>query len=301
MKILKNKNLVWLTAIISGVSIFANKFGVSMNNPFVFTFMKNAMVALFLFSIIMIVKDFKELKNLKFNDWRNLVLIGLIGGSIPFLLFFKGLSITTSAKAGFIHKTMFVYIGILAYIFLKERFNAKAVFAALFLLVGNFLFLQLTWQPLNIGDLMIFAATLLWAAENTLSKHTIKNISSNIVAFSRMFFGSLFILGFLIATGNINDMFALSSKQFLWSIIPTLFLLAYVFTWYRGLKTIGVTKASVILLLGSPITTLLNIIWTGNMIAMQQLLGLVFLVSGVMIFYYSTKQSKLPEPTKFSI
>lgn len=298
---LKNINLVWLTALISGISIFANKFGVSMNNPFVFTFMKNAVVAIFMFSIIMIAKDFKQFKTLKTKDWRNLVLIGLIGGSIPFLLFFKGLSLTTSAKAGFIHKTMFIYVGILAYMFLKERFDSKAVFATLLLLGGNFLFLRLTWQPFNIGDLMILVATLLWAAENTLSKYTLKNLNSNVVAFGRMFFGSVFILGFLVATGNITAMFTLSTQQILWSIVPTLFLLGYVFTWYKGLKTISVSKASVILLLGSPITTLLNIIWTGNMIAIQEIAGMVLLITGVITFYYSVKETKLPSLEKFTI
>lgn len=295
------KNLIWLTAIISGISIFANKFGVTMNNPFVFTFMKNAMVAVFLFSIIMIVKDFKQFKNLNFKDWRTLIVIGIIGGGIPFLLFFKGLSLTTSAKAGFIHKTMFVYVGILAYTFLKERFDSKTIIATLLLLVGNFLFLKLTWQPFNIGDLLIFVATLLWAAENTLSKYVIKNISSNIVAFSRMFFGSIFILGFLIATGNIADMFVLTSAQVVWSMVTAVLLMGYVFTWYTGLKTISVTKASVILLLGSPITTFLNIISTGNMIALQQVVGVVLLVLGVYTFYYSVKEVKLPEPSKFII
>ena len=294
-------NLVWLTALISGISIFVNKFGVSMNNPFVFTFMKNAIVALFLFSLIMIFKDFSKFKSLKVKDWKNLILIGLIGGAIPFLLFFKGLSLTTSAKAGFIHKTMFIYVGILAYVFLKERFDTKAIVATLFLLVGNFLFLKMTWQPFSIGDLMIFIATLLWAVENTLSKYTLKKVDSNIVAFSRMFFGSLFILGFLIITGNMSNLFVLSTQQLLWGIVPTLFLLGYVFTWYKGLKTISVTKASVILLLGSPITTLLNIIWTGNMIVLQQLVGIIFLLTGVIAFYHSVKEVKLPGPTKFSI
>ena len=296
-----NKNLVWFTALISGVSIFVNKFGVSMNNPFVFTFMKNAMVCVFLLSIVILAKEFKLFKKLTIKDWKNLVIIGLIGGSIPFLLFFKGLSLTTSAKAGFIHKTMFVYIGIMAYIFLKEKFNSKSMIAVLLLLVGNFLFLKLSYEPLNSGDFMILLATILWAGENTLSKYVLKNLSSNIVAFGRMFFGSVFIFGFLLVTGNFGDLFTLNSTQILWSIVPTLFLLGYVFTWYKGLKTISVTKASVILLLGSPITTLLNIVYTGNMVALTQVIGMIFLVGGVIIFNKSIKEVSIPKKSKFIV
>jgi drug/metabolite transporter (DMT)-like permease len=295
------KNLVWATALISGVSIFINKFGVSMGNAFVFTFMKNISVAVFFFSMIILLRDFKYFKKLNLKDWRNLVLIGLIGGGIPFLLFFQGLSMTTSANASFIHKTMFIFVGVFAYFFLKERFEKKAAAAVILLLAGNFFLLRVSWQPFNTGDLMILAATLLWAAENTLSKHALKTLNSNIVAFSRMFFGSIFMLGFLAVTGDITKIPLLSMQQVIWIIVTSALLFGYVFTWYKGLKTISVTKASAILLLGSPITTILNLVWLGNTAALAEVIGIFFLVSGVYIFYHSVKEIKLPEPTKFKI
>ena len=44
--------LVFLTAVISGFSIFINSYGVKGFDSSVFTFSKNIVVALFLFSII---------------------------------------------------------------------------------------------------------------------------------------------------------------------------------------------------------------------------------------------------------
>ncbi|MBU2635458.1 EamA family transporter, partial [Patescibacteria group bacterium] len=108
--------LVFLTAIISGFSIFINRFGVSIINPYIFTFLKNASVAVFLLSILLLFKDWKVLKKIKKKQWVLLILIGLIGGSIPFLLFFKGLSITTAANGAFLHKTMFIYVALLAFV-----------------------------------------------------------------------------------------------------------------------------------------------------------------------------------------
>ena len=98
--------LVLLTAIISGVSIFLNSFGVKGINPFIFTGMKNFIVGMLLLSIILSFKYFNELKNLKRKDWQDLILIGFIGGSIPFLLFFKGLQLINGVQAAFVHKTM---------------------------------------------------------------------------------------------------------------------------------------------------------------------------------------------------
>ena len=103
---MKKLHLIFLTAIISGFSIFINKFGVSMGNPYVFTFLKNSAVFVFLFSLILLFNEFKHFKKLKKQDWMKLITIGLVGGSIPFLLFFKGLSLITSAKGAFIHKTI---------------------------------------------------------------------------------------------------------------------------------------------------------------------------------------------------
>ena len=106
--------LVFFTAIVSGFSIFINSFGVKGFDSSVFTFSKNIIVALFLFSIILLFNQFNELKKLNKKHWSQLVTIGLIGGSIPFLLFFKGLQLTAGKTSAFIHKPSFIYIELFA-------------------------------------------------------------------------------------------------------------------------------------------------------------------------------------------
>src|SRR3990172_755192 len=110
----KGMLLVFATAIISGFAIFINSYGVKSFDPYLYTFLKNLVVALFLVGLLLGLKEFKQLKKLKKKDWLLLAIIGLIGGSIPFLLFFKGLSLTTAASGSFVHKTMFIYVAILA-------------------------------------------------------------------------------------------------------------------------------------------------------------------------------------------
>ncbi|MCP3682429.1 MAG: DMT family transporter [bacterium] len=277
----KGLMLVFLTAVISGFSIFINKFGVSGINPFVFAWLKNTVVAVFLISAILLLKDIKLLKEISRKNWAKLVAIGLIGGSIPFLLFFKGLQMTVATSAAFIHKTLFIYAAILAALFLKEKMNKKIIIAAVFILAGNALLLKTSWNLLNIGDLMILAATVLWAGENVLSKHTLKDVSPRIVAFGRMFFGSLFILAFLLLTGNIIAVATLTVQQLLWVLVTSAFLLLYVLTWYNGLKYLKVYVATSILLLGSVITTILSVLFTGTAITLSQAFGMLLLVSGV--------------------
>src|SRR3972149_7017197 len=117
--------LVLATALVSGISIFMNKWAVEGLNPYLFTWSKNILVAVFLFSMILLMREWSDLKEVKAKQWLLLISIGLVGGSIPFLMFFKGLQMTSAANASFIHKTMFIYVAILAAIFLKERISKR--------------------------------------------------------------------------------------------------------------------------------------------------------------------------------
>jgi len=272
--------LVFFTAIISGFSIFINSFGVKGFDSSVFTFSKNVVVALLLFSIVILLKQFNELRQLNKKQWLQLIGIGFIGGSIPFLLYFKGLQMATGAAAGFIHKTMFVYVAVFALLFLKEKMTKGLFVGALFLLIGNYFMIRHDFN-LSFGNFLILIATVLWAAENTLAKYVLKEVSGTVVAFGRMFFGSLFILVFLLFTGKAPIIFFMSYNQYLWIALTSIFLLLYVFTYYNGLKHIKVTTAACILALGAPITTLLSFIFSGAQISLHEGLGMLFIAAGV--------------------
>lgn len=276
----KGLMLVLGTAIISGFSIFLNKYSVSVINPYVFTWLKNILVAIFLSTIILGTKNWPVLKNLTKKQWGLLLIIGLVGGSIPFLLFFKGLSLTNSAQGAFIHKTMFIYVAVLASIFLKEKIDKKFLIGGLLLIFGNLLLLKNFSFSLNQGAILIFLATIFWAVENIISKYTLKNLPGATVGWGRMFFGSLFILIFLMAAGQLSLINQLTLKQFTWVIVTSIILLGYVITWYTGLKHIPVSQAAVILILGSPITTLLNLI-SGGSVSVKEIMAGVLIISGI--------------------
>ncbi len=278
---------VFFTALVSGFSIFINKFGVLGINSGIFTFSKNIIAAVFLFAVILFFKEFKLLIGLRGKDWLKLAIIGFVGGSIPFLLFFRGLQLSSGAAAAFIHKTMFIYVAVMAVFFLKEKLSKKVLISAILLLTGNFLLLKI--NPLNLfsldyGSLLIFTATLFWAVESIISKHTLKELTSTQVAFGRMFFGSLFILVFLFFNNELGLMLTLTWPQVSWILLTSVFLFLYVFTWYNGLKHVKVSVATSILLLGSPITTVLSYFFLGISLTLNQVFGILLLVSGIISF-----------------
>ena len=273
---------VLATAIISGVSIYVNSLGVKFANPYVFAGMKNVLVGLALFSLIMALKEWKQLKKLTSRQWWQLTLIGLIGGAIPFLLFFKGLSMTIGAKGGFIHKTMFLYVALLAIMFLKEKMNKSLLIGISALLLGNILFLGIQPQGLNLGDGLVFLATLFWAVEIIISKKVLQHLSANIIAWGRMFFGAAFIMLFLIGTNQLSAAFAYHPEQWKWIAITSVFLFGYVFTFYHGLKYVRASVATAVLALGAPITGLITLMVNDGIAwAPQKAWGMALIILGI--------------------
>ncbi len=277
----KGLMLVMLAAVVSGVSIFANSFAVRGFNPFMFTFLKNAVVAVLLFSLIVLLKDLNEIKALSKKQVGKLAAIGLVGGAIPFLLFFYALKLTTAINAGFLHKTLFIWATVFALVFLREKVSKHWIAGAAMLLAGNFLLFNIA--AFGFPEMLVLAATILWAAENVLSKHVLSELSGKTVAFGRMAFGSIFILTFLVATNQLGSAFTLSVPQMQWALIASGLLVAFVFTYYSGLKHLPVHKAASVLLLAQPITALLSFAFLGKEVAPTQVFGLLLIVGGVFL------------------
>lgn len=172
--------LVLGTALISGLANFFNKSGMQAlgKDAFQYTTLKNIVVALILTLIILTPFIFKKLKALNKKDWLKLSLIGLIGGSIPFLLFFKGLSLTSPVSASFIHKTLFIWVAILALPILKEKLSKLQFVALGVLFVGNIIFNGFSGLTFGYAEILILIATLLWSLENVIAKIALKSIDS---------------------------------------------------------------------------------------------------------------------------
>ena len=289
----KGLMLVLGTAVISGFSIFINSYGVKGFDSSVFTFSKNFAVALALIALILGMRQWREIARLSRRQWSQLFVIGVIGGSIPFLLFFKGLQLASGATASFIHKTLFLYAAVFAVIFLKEKLSKGLLIGCALLLAGNFVVLmpKLTF---SFGHLLILIAALFWAAENVYAKHVLKQLSGTMVAFGRMFFGSILLLFFIIAMDKESLLIGMTSAQYGWIGITSLLLLAYVVTYYNGLKLVKVSSATAILVLGSVITTLLDLLFKGTPVTLLQAFGMALIAAGIVsIVWFSSASGKI--------
>lgn len=278
--------LVLGTALISGVSIFLNKFALSSIEPYTFTFLKNALVGVFLLLFLLMRKDFGQLRLLSQKQWAQLLGIGVLGGGIPFVLFFHGLSLTNAAAGSFLQKTMFIFVAAIGIFFLREKIPQKIWIPSILLIAGSFLLAKLNGLTFGEGELFVLAATLFWAVEIHLSKRVLSNVSGNMVAAARMSIGALAIFSFLLFTGRAETVLTISPDGWMWTIFTSLLLLGYVTTFYNGLKLIKPTTATALLVVGSPITTLLSMVFSNAPLALNIMGGIALTIGGAALYVW---------------
>lgn len=286
MRYSKGFKLALITAGFSGAAVFLNSLTVkAVGDALVFTTIKNLGVALILVGILSRSRiNWGEVK----NQWRRLVLIGIIGGSLPFYLFFQGLRLTNPATGALIHKTLIFWVALWAVPVLKEKISAKQ-WLALGLIFGSNLVIgglpQIKW---GTGEWMILAATVFWSIENIIAKITLKRLAAEVVVGARMILGSLILLVAVGFSGKLNLIFKLNPAQWLMTLVSIGLLTGYVMSWYRALKLAPITLVATVLTLATIITNILSSIFITHILSIEVFYQSVLLVIFIWFFARET-------------
>jgi drug/metabolite transporter (DMT)-like permease len=256
--------LALVTAVVSGVSVFANGFGVrawnEISDPATYTTLKNLGAAAILFALLWVwARGRPEAADGVRDHWRGMLVVAVVGGSIPFLLFFEGLAQVTSSDGAFIHKTLVVWVTIGAVVFLRERIGIWHI-AALALLIGGQAALGGGIGELVVGrgEVLILAATLMWAVETVVAKRVLADVAPLALAGARMGGGALVLVAHGIVTGGLVSIGAVGMGHLGWILLTSITLAAYVGTWYAALARAQAVDVSAVLVGGALITALLD-------------------------------------------
>ena len=281
--------LAALTALISGISVFVNGIAVKqLPDAAVYTTLKNGVAALILIGVAMLVVRRSEIRALDRGAWTRMAVIGVIGGSVPFLLFFSGLAIASAPTAAFIHKTLFIWVVLLAVPFLRERLGWFPIGALGVLLVGQILAAPPTGMTWGTGETMILAATLLWAVEVVIARRLLLHaVPSPVVGAARLGIGVIVLVGYLAVTGRLSVVGGLTAAQWGWALGTGALLAAYVGTWLAALRRAPASVVASVLVVGAPITAVLQSIAGGALPGPTALVGqaIITLAVGVLAYF----------------
>ena len=296
--------LATMTALISGVSVFANGLIVKeFADPVVLTGVRNAMVGAVLLAILLGSGGAQEIRELSRRRAGSLLLIAVIGGSIPFILFFSGLAQASGPGAAFIHKTLFVWVSILAVPFLGETLGLAQIAALGVLVLGTLLVGPTGAVGPGPAEFMILAATVMWAVEVVIARYLLarEGVSVRLAATARMALGAVLIFGFLAVSGRLGGVAALTGSQWLLIAGTGALLFGYVTTWYGALQRAPASLVASILVGGAVVTAVLVIVRTGTAPAPSIEMGLVLLAIGVVMAIAAGRRTTTTRPVAESV
>ena len=252
--------LAFCSALISGVAAYLNGFAVRhFADTTVYTTAKNLVGGMLLLALVAALRGrTPDTSRLATHRWQPLLAIAVVGGSVPFVLFFEGLRHSDATQAQFIQKTLVVWVALLAVPFLHERIRWPHVAAMSMLVLGQ------AWLvggadriAFGTGEAMILCATLLWAVEVVYVKTLIPTIPPGTLAVARMGLGSLLLLAWVAVTGRLGALTSLDHAQWRWVLLTAILQTAYVATWYAALARAQTIDVTAMLVLGALITAAL--------------------------------------------
>ena len=272
--------LAFCTATISGVSIYVNGYAVKhFTDATVYTTAKNAVAGVLLLGLMLALRDkAPDTAHPDMRRWPSLLVVAVIGGSVPFVLFFEGLKRAEATQASFIQKTLVVWVALLAVPLLRERLRWPHFVAMALLVLGQaWLVGSAGTIAFGTGEAMILAATLLWAVEVVYVKRVLPDLSPGALAVGRMALGAEILIAWVALTGRLGELVSLDARQWLWVLLTGVLLTGYVATWYTALARAQAVDVTAMLVFGAVVTAALAGTLDGTHVS---LLGALLVAAG---------------------
>lgn len=272
------------TAAISGFAVFTNGYAVrawsDVSDATTYTTLKNVVAATVLVTVATLVTLRKSSERVTLPhgaaQWSGLAAVAIVGGSIAFVLFFEGLARANSGQAAFIHKTLVIWVAILAVGILRERIGFPHLAAVVLLVWGQAVLIGgLGDLSFGTGEWMMLAATLLWSVEIIIAKRLLAGVSSLTVGVARMAGGALLLITYGFARGAFADLSGVTVEHAAWILATGMVLAAYVGTWYAALARAQAVDVTAVLVGGAIITAALRLGVQGTTLPSAAGLGLV--------------------------
>lgn len=232
-----------------------------------------------------IILSFFALK--KRNDFKiftpNSVLLGFINPFLYYLMLFKAYSLLPAQEAQPLNYTWPIALSLLSVVFLNEKMNFKKIVGLILAFFGVTIiatrgnFSSLHFESLT-GVIIAVSSSIVWAAFWILNLKD--NRPSEVKLFSAFFFGTIFSGIFIF----LFDSFKIENYNYLFGALYIgLFEMGITFLfWNKGLQLSNdKTKSSTFAYLSPFVSLLFIALVLGEKIMLSSIIGLVFIVGGI--------------------
>ena len=223
------------------------------------------------------------------EDWRSTLILALTGVMASGILFYFGLRLTTASNAGIISASTPIWVAVLSWIFVAERFSVINIggvllsFSGLVTIICQGSLATLLQRSFNLGDVLILIGQLNWAIYTVYGRWVLTKRSAIVTTASSYLTGAvlLFPLIFLESPRAVMQHASLGGAiaiTYLCILSPLSQL------WYsKALAKVSPHRAAIFMNLMPIIVLLFSALVLGETITTVQLLGTVMVISGVVL------------------
>ncbi len=253
--------LALIAAAISGLSIYVNSFAVRLvPDATLYTTLKNAVTGiLLLLPLIALARLRSELRRLSARDAAWLAALAIIGGSVPYVLFFTGLQLTTASTGSLLNHAQFIVVAMLAVPMLRERVNGLAWIGLGLLAAGTMVGTDLGTLRPGEGAVLVLTSTVLFGAGMVMSRHLLARVSPQLVMSAKMSAGAAMLVAYSALTGHLARAATLTAADWALVLVTGLILLAFTVATTYALCSAPALAVTAIGMASPPITLALQL------------------------------------------
>ena len=246
----RTRKAVFLTVLsgaLWGSSFPAIKIGLRYIDPYMFVFLRFFSAAIIMFIILLFTRKL----DIKFAN-RRIWGLGILNG-VSYLLQYVGMAFTAASKSSLLVNLTAVWVAIISYFLLKERFGKKKLLGIILSIIGVFLittnlnFSELA-KGMFLGDILVLSSGVGWSFFIIYNKKYIDDAENSFQFMAWVLFITVIpLIPFIPLSSSVSlnlpieAWFAIAYTAIFCWIVPYSL-------WLKGLKHISSVTSTVVLL-----------------------------------------------------
>ena len=281
----KNWILVLLLGFLWGASFLFVEILLNYISPFTIVYLRVSLASIILILYIVLCKIKLELS---FSLIFNFFIMGMLNNVFPFLLITYGQQTVSGGLASILNaNTSFLTILIASLILKNEALTKSRIIGVLIGIVGVIIVIGYEnisdFFNIEIGKILILLSGLSYAFAAIFAKVRLQNVKPEVAATGMLTVSTLILSPFILLFYG-NEILSLNlisiSYSLLFAVICS--VLAY-FIYFKILVSTGAGNLLICTIIIPPSAILLNAIMIGELININELIGLIVIILGLLI------------------